>query len=83
MGEKHLLISARLLNKEKPRSEKYDIYRFHRVTGEIVNLTNTPALNEISMDWIGDDVLPVSPRGKKKSNVGDAQAVDLIKSNAH
>ena len=63
MGSKHLLISAKGLN---GNPDKYDIYRYHLVTGEFVNLTNTPTVNEYSMDWIDDDVLSVSPVGKKK-----------------
>ena len=64
MGRKHLLIAARHWNKENPNAEKHDIYRYHLVTGEIVNLTRTPE-DDFSMDWIDDDVLPVSPQGKK------------------
>ena len=63
MGSKHLLISAKGLN---GNPDKYDIYRYHLVTGKIVNLTNTPTVNEYSMDWIDDDVLSVSPQDKKK-----------------
>lgn len=43
--------------------EQYDIYKYHLVTGQITNLTNHPALDN-SMDWISDDVLSVTPRGK-------------------
>lgn len=64
MGSKYLLIAAKHWNREKPNAEKYDIYRYHLVTGEIVNLTRTPE-NDFAMDWIDDDVLPVSPVGKK------------------
>ena len=70
MGRKYLLIAA------KPsHPDRYDIYRYHRVTGEIVNLTNTPDVDDYAPDWIDDNVLSVSPKDKK-SNVGDAQAVD-------
>ena len=68
MGSKHLLISAKGLN---GNPDKYDIYRYHLVTGKIVNLTNTPAVDDYSMDWISDDVLPVSPQGKKKVTWGE------------
>ena len=64
MGNKYMLISLRPWDKEKPYGSKFDIYRYHLVTGEIVNLTNTPAVSEYAMDWISDDVLPVSPKGK-------------------
>ena len=71
MGSKHLLISAK---GREGNPEKYDIYRYHLVTGEIVNLTNTPG-DDFAMDWISDDVLSVTPQGKKKSNMGRAKAV--------
>ncbi len=44
--------------------EQVDIYRYHLFTGEITNLTNHPA-HDTSMDWISDDVLSVTPRGKQ------------------
>lgn len=69
MGSKHLLISAKLWNENNPNAEKYEIYRYHRVTGEIVNLTNTPG-DDYAMDWISDDVLSVTPHGKKKVTWG-------------
>ena len=62
MGSKQLLISAK---GRDGNPDKYDIYRYHLVTGEIVNLTNTP-LDDVAMDWISDDVLSVTPQGKKK-----------------
>ncbi len=67
MGSKYLLIAARGRD-GNPR--KYEIYRYHLVTGEIVNLTNTPG-DDLFMDWISDDVLPVSPQGKKKVTWGE------------
>ena len=63
MGPKEMLISAK--NKKVDQS-KYDVYRFPLVTGEIVNLTNNPNAHDFAMDWISDDVLPVTPQGKKK-----------------
>lgn len=54
----HVLIAAR-----EGIGEKNDIYRYHLVTGQITNLTNHPA-SDYSMDWISDDVLSVTPRGK-------------------
>ena len=56
---KQVLIAAR-----EGIDEKNDIYRYHLVTGQITNLTNNPA-SDYSMDWISDDVLSVTPRGKK------------------
>ncbi|MDE0637562.1 MAG: hypothetical protein OXI43_17130 [Candidatus Poribacteria bacterium] len=66
MGRKYLLISAKGRN---GNPDKYEIYRYHLVTGEMVNLTNTPG-DDYAMDWISDDVLPVSPQGKKKVTWG-------------
>ena len=66
MGRKYLLISAK-----PPGAEKYDLYRYHLVTGEIVNLTNTPAVNDYGPDWIDDAVLSVTPQGKKKVTWGE------------
>ncbi|MYG00472.1 hypothetical protein F4212_15255 [Candidatus Poribacteria bacterium] len=63
MGSNHLLISAKGLN---GNPDKYDIYRYHLVTGKSVNLTNTPTVDDYMADWISDDVLSVSPQGKKK-----------------
>ncbi len=67
MGSKYLLISAEGLN---GTPDKHEIYRYHLVTGEIVKLTNTPAINDYMMDWIDDDVLSVSPKDKKKVTWG-------------
>ncbi len=66
MGSKYLLISAK-----PPNAETHDIYRYHLVTGEIVNLTNTPAVDDYGPDWIDDDVLSVSPKDKKKVTWGE------------
>ena len=63
MGEKHLLISAK--SKDVVQS-KYDIYQYYINTGENVNVTNNPDVDDFTMDWISDDVLPVSPQDKKK-----------------
>ncbi|MYG00468.1 hypothetical protein F4212_15235 [Candidatus Poribacteria bacterium] len=71
MGSKYLLMSAKRWNRENPGAEKYDLYRYHLVTGESVNLTNTPAVDDYMADWISDDVLPVSPQGKKKVTWGE------------
>lgn len=54
---KQVLIAAR------NRGEKNDIYRYHLVTEQITSLTNHPAHDD-SMNWISDDVLSVTPRGK-------------------
>ena len=41
------------------------LYKYHIQTGEITQLTNDPGWDQ-SINWISDDVLPVSPQGKKK-----------------
>ena len=46
-----------------------NIYKYHIKTRVITRLTNHPGL-DISLDWISDDVLPVSPKGKKKVTWG-------------
>ena len=53
-----VLISAR-----EGEQEDFEIHQYHLATEQITNLTNHPA-NDISMDWISDDVLSVTPRGK-------------------
>ncbi len=65
MGPKQVLIAARHWDKENPH-HKFDIYSYHLVTGELVNLTNTPDDDDFTMDWISDDVLSVSPKGDPK-----------------
>lgn len=42
-----------------------NIYKYHIKTGEITQLTDLPGAGW-SLDWISDDVLPVTPHGKKK-----------------
>ena len=41
------------------------VYKYHIQTGEITQLTDDPGWDQ-SIDWISDDVLSVSPKGKKK-----------------
>ena len=45
------------------------VYKYHIWTGEITQLTNNPEWDQV-IDWISDDVLPVSPQGKKKVTWG-------------
>lgn len=45
------------------------IYKYHIRTGEITQLTNDPGRDPI-IDWISDDVLSVTPQGKKKVTWG-------------
>lgn len=66
MGNKYLLISGETWKLGGPNVEKEDIYRYHRVTGEMINLTNRPDVIDIGPDWIDDAVLSVSPKDKKK-----------------
>ncbi len=46
-----------------------NIYKYHIPTGEITRLTDHPG-KDGSLDWISDDVLSVSPQGKKKVTWG-------------
>ncbi|RKU09002.1 hypothetical protein C6501_15760 [Candidatus Poribacteria bacterium] len=46
-----------------------NIYKYHLHTHVITRLTNHPGRDE-TLDWISDDVLPVTPRGKKKVTWG-------------
>ncbi len=48
------------------------IYKYNIRTGIITQLTNDPGWDQ-TIDWISDDVLPVSPKSKKKSNVGNTE----------
>ena len=45
------------------------IYKYHIRTSDITQLTNDPGKDQ-TIDWINDDVLPVSPQGKKKVTWG-------------
>ncbi len=45
------------------------IYKYHIRTGDITQLTHDPGWDQ-TIDWISDDVLPVSPQGKKKVTWG-------------
>lgn len=46
------------------------IYKYHIPTGEITQLTNDPGWDQ-TLDWISDDVLSVTPHGKKKVTWGE------------
>ncbi len=46
------------------------VYKYHIPTGEITQLTNDPGWDQ-TIDWISDDVLPVTPQGKKKVTWGE------------
>ena len=47
----------------------YNIYKYHIWTNKITRLTDHPGVDQ-AIDWISDDVLPVSPQGKKKVTWG-------------
>ncbi len=72
---KSIVFSARAaipLNKVLPRDFDFppaNIYKYHIRTREITRLTNHPGM-DVALDWISDDVLPVSPQGKKKVTWG-------------
>ncbi len=46
------------------------VYKYNLRTGEITQLTNDPGWDQI-IDWIPDDVLPVTPKGKKTLTWGE------------
>ena len=46
-----------------------NIYKYHIWTRDMTRLTNHPG-RDVTIDWISDDVLPVSPQGKKKVTWG-------------
>lgn len=76
---KSIVFGARInIPLEKPLQRGFvyppcNIYKYHIGTRQITQLTNQQGL-DWSVDWISDDVLPVSPKGKK-SNVGNNKAV--------
>ena len=60
------------LNQPLPRDFEYppsNIYKYHIWTRDMTRLTNHPGV-DWTIDWISDDVLPVSPQGKKKVTWG-------------
>ena len=72
---KSIVFSARAaipLNKVLPRDFDFplaNIYKYHIKTKEITRLTNHPGKDGL-LDWISDDVLSVTPHGKKKVTWG-------------
>ena len=72
---KSIVFSARAaipLNKVLPRDFDFppaNIYKYHIRTREITRLTNHPGM-DVALDWISDDVLSVTPHGKKKVTWG-------------
>ena len=46
-----------------------NIYKYHLQTHVITRLTNHPG-TDVTVDWISDDLLPVTPRDKKKVTWG-------------
>ena len=53
----------------------YNIYKYHIKTHVITRLTDHPGVDQ-TIDWISDDVLPVSPQGKKKVTWGKLKHSD-------
>ena len=47
----------------------YHLYKYQIATGEITRLTAQPWVNP-SLDWISDDLFPVSPKGKQPTQWG-------------
>ena len=69
MGNDAILFSA-----IEDKSGKYDIYRYHIVSDKIINLTNTPQIQEYKPHWIDDRALDVSPPEKKTTQWGKVKA---------
>ncbi len=60
------------LNKPAPPPDEFppaNIYKYHIKTQEITQLTDHPG-RDGTLDWISDDVLPVSPEGKMQTQWG-------------
>ncbi len=60
------------INEPPPLPKQYpimNIYKYHIATSKLTQLTDTKK-NEDSVDWISDDVLPVSPKGKMQTQWG-------------
>ena len=60
------------LNERAPPPDQFppcNIYKYHISTGEITRLTDHPG-KDGTLDWISDDVLPVSPKGKMQTQWG-------------
>lgn len=51
----------------------YHLYKYHIETGTITQLTDQTWENP-SLDWISDNVFPVSPRGKKQTRWGELKS---------
>ena len=69
-----IVFSARAaipLNQPLPNFEypPPNIYKYHIRTRVMTRITNHPG-SDYGLDWISDDVLPVSPQGKKKVTWG-------------
>jgi Tol biopolymer transport system component len=63
------------------------VYKYHIRTGEITQLTNDPWWDQ-TIDWISDDVLSVTPEGKKQMQWGTIKKIlqkrsDVFKSLPH
>ena len=61
------------INEVPPRLGEYPIrkiYKYHIATGKLTVLMDTDEYNPGGLDWISDDVLSVSPDGKKPTQWG-------------
>ena len=72
---KSIVFSAKAdipLNQPLPRDFEFpppNIYKYHIRTRVMTRVTNHPG-RDVTIDWISDDVLPVSPQDKKKVTWG-------------
>ena len=74
-GDKSIVFGARKypINEPPPLPEQYpimNIYKYHIATGKLTQLTDTEKNDGGSIDWISDDVLSVSPKGKMQTQWG-------------
>ena len=54
---------------------RYNIYKYHIETGKITRLTNHPG-QDVSVDWIGDNIYSVSPSGKMPTQWGELKTLE-------
>ncbi|MYF99801.1 hypothetical protein F4212_11840 [Candidatus Poribacteria bacterium] len=71
---KYIVFSAHKypINEPPPKQEDYpilNIYKYHIDTGTLTQLTDTEQ-DDVTVDWISDDVLSVSPKGKMQTQWG-------------
>lgn len=69
MGNAAILVSA-----IEDKSDKQDIYRYHIASDTVVNLTNTPEIQEYRPHWVDDSARDVSSLGRKSIQWGEVKS---------